>query len=86
MFEAFKETLDPKGGHGMSETMLFIIIMVILVAIIVMNIIGIDIDPSLTAGLGAFIGWIVGNNNKDKWDGEERRDEEMEENNDISSD
>lgn len=75
MVQAIKETLDPRGGHGMLESFIFLLALIVVIAVLFFNYKGIEIDPSIVSALSALIGWIVGTNKKEKWDGEERRED-----------
>lgn len=62
MLDSIKETINPKGGHGLKETLIFLVLFVLIIGVLVLNYLGVEIDHSLTAGLSAIIGWIVGSN------------------------
>jgi len=76
MFEAIKETVKPNGGHGMSEALIFVILLILVVGAIVLNYMGKDIDPVIIASISSIIGWVVRGNKKEQWTGEERRSED----------
>lgn len=77
MFKALKETIDPKGGHGMTETVIAIILIVVVLALIVFNYMGIVIDPLFEKVVTVVLGYMIGKNNKDPWTGDERRTKEQ---------
>lgn len=61
MIEALKDTMNPKGGHGMLDTIIFF---VMVVALIAMSFMQIPIDPLFEKVITLLLGYVVGNNTK----------------------
>lgn len=53
------ETLNPKGGNGLTES---IVMLIIVVSVVYMNVKGIDIEPILVNAFILIIGWLFGRN------------------------
>lgn len=61
MLQALTDTINPKGGHGMLETIIFF---VMVVALIAMSVLQIPIDPLFEKVITLLLGYVVGNNTK----------------------
>ena len=59
--KGIKETVNPKGGQGMVES---IVILIIVIAVVYMNIQSIEIDPIVGNGFALIAGWLFGRNTK----------------------
>jgi|LGVF01.2.fsa_nt_gb hypothetical protein len=57
------ETLNPKGGNGLTESL---VILVIVLSVIYMNIKGIEVEPMLINSFVLIIGWLFGRNTNEK--------------------
>lgn len=87
MLKALKATLDPKGGNGFMETLVFILVLILILGALWLNYSGITIDPVIVASLSAFVGWLVGGNKpREEWTEEERKKLETEELEDSGED
>ena len=65
MLEALKKTTNPKEGHGIMETLIFILLLVIVIGVMVLSAIHADIPPmiqTIATGLMGYVGYIVGKN------------------------
>lgn len=80
MLNALKDTMNPQEGHGMSETILAIALILLVIGLIVLNFLDIQVSPMIEYVITILLGYIVGTNNKDKeeWTGEERREKDNE--------
>jgi hypothetical protein len=63
---ALLDTINPKGGNGMKETIIFLIIIAVLLAL---NIMQIPVSEELQYALYTILGYMVGTNAKKKIDG-----------------
>ena len=61
MLQALTDTINPKGGHGMLETIIFFVMVIALIAMSVMQI---PIDPLFEKVITLLLGYVVGNNTK----------------------
>lgn len=61
--DAIMQTLNPKGGNGLQETIIFVIIITVLV---VLNIMRITVSEELQYVLYTILGYMVGTNTKKK--------------------
>ena len=59
MFEGLFATLNPKGGRGIMESLIFL---VLVGGVLFLNYKGIEINPSLDFIIKAFVGYMVGYN------------------------
>lgn len=60
-FKALVETINPKGGNGMKETIMFFVIIAVL---LVLNILQIPVSEELQYSLYTILGYMVGTNVK----------------------
>ena len=80
MIKALKETINPRGGSGIMETFIFILVLILIIGALFLNYSGIEIDPVIVASLSAFIGWLVGGNKpREEWTEGQRKELETEE-------
>lgn len=61
MLYALIETMNPKGGKGMQETVMFFLIILVL---LVLNILQIQVSNELQYALYTILGYMVGTNAK----------------------
>lgn len=73
MLKALTDTLNPQGGHGMTETIIAITLIILVVGLIVLNYLDIEVSPMVEYVVTVLLGYVVGTNHKEEWDGEERR-------------
>lgn len=59
--QALFETINPKGGNGMRETVIFLVIIAVL---LVLNILQIPVSKELQYSLYTILGYMVGTNVK----------------------
>lgn len=62
IIKGVSNTVNPKKGKGVIES---IVILIITVSVIAMNILGIDIDPIVASSFGLVAGYLFGNNTHD---------------------
>lgn len=65
MLKALQDTINPKGGKGVMETFIFIIMAIIVIGAIILNLTDHAIDPliqTIATGLMGYIGYMVGSN------------------------
>lgn len=55
------DTVNPKKGNGIVES---IVVLVVVVSVIAMNIVGIKVDPIVASAFGLIVGFLFGNNAK----------------------
>ena len=65
VFRGVTETLNPKKGNGVVES---IVVLIIVVSVIAMNVTGITIDPIVASAFGLVAGYLFGNNTNAKED------------------
>lgn len=73
MLESVQKTLNPKDGGGMMES---ITVYILLLAIIALNVLEIPVSEELNYFLVAVVSYMFGTNNKPKWDGKDRREDD----------
>lgn len=65
LIDALIETVNPKGGSGMQETVIFFVIIAVL---LVLNVMQIPVSKDLQYALYTILGYMVGTNRKKKID------------------
>jgi hypothetical protein len=60
---ALFDTINPKGGNGMKETILFLVIITVLLSL---NIMQIPVSKELQYALYTILGYMVGTNAKNR--------------------
>lgn len=61
IFNGVLETVNPKGGQGVTES---IIVLIIVIAVVYMNITGIEVTPMVQNAFVAVMAWLFGRNSK----------------------
>lgn len=64
-FYALIDTLNPKGGNGMYETIIFVVIIAVLLTL---NVMQIPVSKELQYALYTILGYMVGTNAKKSFD------------------
>lgn len=73
---ALIDTINPKGGNGMYETIIFIIIIAVLLTL---NVLQIPVSKELQYALYTILGYMVGTNVKNQVDKKYQKTEEKKE-------